>query len=539
MSAGIDPDIIEAMARPGFYPHPVDKVVQVQTHISHVFLTGGRAYKLKKPLDLGFLDFSTLEARRAACLEELELNRRLAPEIYLQVLALRQGPRGISLGPLEGGGPGEAVEYCLQMREMDQERMLDAMLDRGEVTEGHILAIAERLAAFYRVGRRGPEIDDFGRLSHITHNAEENFEQTRPHRGLAVAPGRWKAVRDYTRGFLAQHRDLFRRRVAEGRVVDGHGDLHAANINLAADGQVHIFDCIEFNRRFRFQDLACDLAFLAMELEFHGADHLARLLVAESSRRLDDPGLVEVMDFYKCYRAVVRAKVNGFILDDPAVDSTTRRHDLALARSYWRLAARYAGGGPPYFLVCFMGLMGSGKSFRARLLARLTGWDHLLSDRVRKELAGLGQGQRSYDRFGQGLYGRESSEATYRALLERAEAHLAQGQSVIVDASFVRSRWREEFVGAAEKHGAGVLLVEVFAAREVAAARLLRRERKGGSLSDGRLELLDDQAALWEDLGPLLEQGKAMRLDGGIEAEENIKELTGRLQRMGCVELSE
>lgn len=509
------------MLRPDFYPHAAGEVVHLQTHISHVFLTGELVYKVKKPLDLGFLDFSSLAARRRYCLEELRLNRRLAPEIYLAVLGIFRRDGGLTLDRLESG-QGELVEVCLQMKEMAQERMLDRMLEASAVTNDHIEAIADRLAAFYRAEKTSPEIAAFGRVAQIRHNVEENFEQTRPHVGLAVAPARWRAVRDYSLGFIEEHQGLLRQRVEQGRIIDAHGDLHAANINLPVGGGVHIFDCIEFNRRFRYQDPACDLAFLAMELEFHRRPDLSRRLVDRAARALDDPDMGRLMDFYKCYRAVVRAKVNGFVLQDSEVEPGQRRHDLGLARAYWRLAAGYTPGEPAYFLVCFMGLMGTGKSYRAAWLARATGWDLLRSDVVRKELAGLAQDQRRYEDYGRGLYNEMATRDTYGALLERAEAHLSQGLSVIVDASFKEAAWRGEFLDAARRHGAVLLMVEVTAERPVVEARLRRRQAKGADASDGRVALIDSQAAQWEDTQGLADAGVLLRLDGGREADETM-----------------
>lgn len=527
-----DPQILAAMSRRDFYPHPASAVTHIQTHISHVFLTGSLAYKLKKPLDLGFLDFATLDDRKRICLDELQLNRRLAPDIYLAVLGIFRHDGGLVLDELDSPR-GELVEVCVQMKEMDQARMLDRLLETGQVREEHIRAIARRLAAFYGAERSTPEIAAFGSVAQIRNNVAENFEQTKVHQGLAVAPARWRAVRDWSLEFIERRQDVFRNRVSEGRIIDGHGDLHAANINLEASGAVHIFDCIEFNRRFRYQDPACDLAFLAMELEFHGRPDLAALLVREAATALGDTGLLDLMDFYKCYRAVVRAKVNAFMLSDQDIEPGQRRHDLELARSYWRLAASYLPAEPSYFLVCFMGLMGTGKSYRARMLAGATGWDLLQSDHVRKELAGLQAGERGHEEYEQGLYAPEATQATYHALAERAAAHLAQGLSVIVDASFKDRDRRESFVALAREHGAGVLMVEVRTAREVVMQRLAKREEEEVAASDGRVALMDAQAAQWQDTEELRRAGLVLQMDGGLEADGNMDELLQRLKEMG------
>jgi hypothetical protein len=529
---GTPAHILEAMLQPGLYPHPVGGVEHIQTHISHVFLAGDHAYKLKKPVDLGFLDFSTLEARRRGCLDELRLNRRLCPEIYLEVLAIQAGAGGVlELVPLERGGE-PALDYCLKMRRMDQGRMMDGLLRQGGVTQEDILALAGVLADFHARAERGPAIAFHGRPEQVRINVEENFRQTEGCQEVCVAPARWQAVRDYSLGFLREQWGVLLERVERGRIVDGHGDLHSGNINLPPGGRPLVFDCIEFNTRFRQADAACDLAFLAMDLDFHGRGDLSRLLVDQYARLAGDQDALRLMDFYKCYRAVVRAKVYGFMFDDQEVPVGEKFTDLGRARAYWRLAASYAGNQPPFFLVCLMGLMGTGKSYLARALARATGWLFLNSDALRKQQAGLAPTQASPDAWGQGLYGAQAGRATYQGLMDGAQTMLAQGESIIVDASFGQASWRRAFGELAREQGARVLFVEVRAEREVVRKRLLERQAKGGSVSDGRLELMEAQAASWEDAGELL-AAHGLVVDGGAELDAKLGPILARLKEMG------
>ncbi|MFZ5585262.1 MAG: AAA family ATPase [Thermodesulfobacteriota bacterium] len=522
---------VRAMLRPEFYPHPVTAIEHVQTHISHVLLTGPYAYKVKKPVDFGFLDFSRLELRRRFCHEELRLNRRLAPEIYLAVWAVVRTGDGLALAP-DREPDADVVEYCLQMIQMDRERQMDRLLAAGGVERADVQGLAGVLAEFYQNAASGPEVEFFGRPEQVRINVEENFRQTEAFQDVSVAAGRWRAIRDYALAFLANERARLEQRVAEGRVREGHGDLHAANVNLPPGGRAIIFDCIEFNQRFRCQDAAADLAFLAMDLDFHGREDLSASLVEAYVEASGDRGLAGVLDFYKCYRAVVRAKIHGFSFDDSGQDGAYRFHDIHKARAYWRLAARYAGGGPPHFLVLVMGLMGVGKTHLAGQLMRATGWLGVNSDAVRKQLHGLAQDQRSYEAWGQGLYGAGASQATYQELWEIAQARLAMGASVVVDASFRERAWRRRFADLARAEGAGLLLVEVAAAPEVVAARLRAREASGRAVSDGRVELMAAQAAAWQP-AEAGEREHWLTVDGGAEPTGKLGPVLARLESLG------
>jgi predicted kinase len=414
---------------------------------------------------------------------------------------------------------------------MDAERMMDSLLSRGRVGPGDAVALAGALAEFYASARRGPEVDQFGRPAAVAMNSEENFRQTENYRGVSVSSARWRFIRDYSQGFLEDNRAFFLRRVEQGRIVDGHGDLHSGNINLPAGAPPLIFDCIEFNQRFRFQDAACDLAFLAMDLEFQGREDLARVLVETYASLSGDRDLPRVLNFYKCYRAVVRAKVHGFELDDPGLPGEQKFTDLGKARAYFRLAARYAGTEPPFFMVCFMGLMGTGKTYLGRELCRRTGWPHLQSDRVRKQMAGLAPKDANRDPWGRGLYSPQRTDETYQALWEGARARLAQGGDVVVDASFNREDRRLRFLDLAQEFGAQALLVQVTAEPEVAAARLARRSR-GASISAGRPEIRERQARDWRGFSDRTEK-HVLRIDGGKPLEEKMNIIEGKLKELG------
>jgi len=510
-------DIVAALQEPGFYPHPVDRVDFIQTHISAVFLTGGLVYKLKKPVDFGFLDFTSLEKRRHYCQEELRLNRRLAPSVYLRVEPINWDGARLSLG-----GPGQAVDYVVVMRQLQARLMGLEVLARGELGPGHIRGLVELLAPFYQQAATGPGVDEHGGLETVRFNTEENFQQTEAYVGLCLSRERFEEIRDYTRRFLEENRDLLARRAAQGRIRECHGDLHLANICFE-DPPV-VFDCIEFNERFRCSDVAADLAFLAMDLDFQGLPDLSRLLIEGYVARSGDKELIKLIDFYKCYRAYVRAKIHSFTFDDPGVPGPAKAANLELARRYFALAQTCAGGLSRPALVVVYGLMGTGKSALGRWLHTDRGWLVLRSDAVRKMLSGLPQRQRVHQPFNQGLYSPEMSARTYAHMFERAEGFLRAGQSIVLDASFHDQARRREAAELAGRCGARLLFLQTVCRPEEQRRRLEERQA-GASTSDGRVEIMAAQAAAFEPAGPA-EDGRrrAVATDGPKEATRALAE---------------
>jgi len=331
-------DIPTALLDPRAYPEPTSRVELVQTHISWIFLTDRFAYKVKKPVDLGFLNFTTLRRRHFYLHQELALNRRLCPEIYLEVLPIVEDKRGLRLG-----GRGHPVDYALKMVRMPQERMMDEVADRGELRREHLERIIERLVPFYEQAATGPRINKFGEPAIIHFNHQENFSRTAGLVGEMLSPELFTGIQAFSWGFLKKNRQLFLRRIREGRIRDCHGDLHMKNICLA-DG-VYIYDCIEFNPRFRYGDVAADIDFLAMDLDFHGYRELSRYFVEGFAQASRDPELLKILDFYKCYRAYVRGKINAFVAQDPEQNPESREQAGELARAYFALAGEYAQEG--------------------------------------------------------------------------------------------------------------------------------------------------------------------------------------------------
>ncbi len=329
------PDYIQTLLDPAIYPHPVEAVELVQTHISFVLLAGDFVYKFKKPVNFGFLDFSTLEKRKQCCEQELILNRRLCPDIYLGLVRVT-----VDNGTLVLDGRGEVVEYGVKMVRMPEDRMMGRIIERGELNRDHILSLVDVLVPFYERADRNAEIDGYGSAEAVAVNVLENFDQTREFiGGGALKPEQFDRISSYARSFLARE-ELFDARIEKGRIRDCHGDLYSANICLA--DKVYIYDCIEFNRRFRYCDVASDVAFLAMDLDFHGLQDLSALFIEEFCKKSGDDTLTGMLTFYACYRAYVRGKIGLFTAGDPSVDEKVKEKNLDMARRYFVLAEQYA-----------------------------------------------------------------------------------------------------------------------------------------------------------------------------------------------------
>jgi aminoglycoside phosphotransferase family enzyme/predicted kinase len=475
------PPLIRALLRPSAYPHPVERVRLAQTHISYVLLAGEHVYKIKKPVNFGFLDFSTLAKRRYYCQQEVLLNSRLCPDAYLGVLPIRQEGDRISLE-----GKGRVVEYAVHMRRLPAERMMDQLLAEGKVTPAMVRQIADRLAGFHGEAESSPRIARYGDWA-VRYAWDENLRQWADYIGQTITEEQDRALRAYGETFFAQRRALLSSRVEELRIRDCHGDLRSDAVCFE-DG-LCIFDCIEFNRRFRYTDVAGDVGFLAMDLDYRGHPELARAFVDRYVEASGDEGLRGVIDFYKCYRACVRGKVEGFRLSQPEVAASERRSALRAARRYFDLACRYAGSLPPPLLVITCGATASGKSTLARHLGETAGFEVISSDVVRKELAGVEPSDRHFEPFRGGIYSPEFTDRTYGALLESAREALAEGRSVIVDASFIRRDYRRRARRLAREAGAQFVCLELAASDAAVRRRLARRLRQGGDPSDARWEI--------------------------------------------------
>ncbi len=490
--------LLDAMKLPAFYPHAPKSVGMVQTHVSWVFLAEGLVYKVKKPVNLGFLDFSDLKKRRFFCEEELRLNRRLAPDVYLKVAPIHLS----ASGRYNLEGDGRVAEYAVVMKRLPEEGMGDHLLVEGELTEEILDRTAQTLAAFHAAAPTGGEVDEAGSVAAIRRNNEENFALMERYVGPVLTRLQFRFLSAYAERFLARHAALFKKRVAAGRIRDGHGDLHLENLCIV-DGRPVIFDCIEFSPRFRFGDVAGEAAFLCMDLDFAGAPDLARSFAESYARAAGDPDLFALLPFYKFYRACVRGKVLCLRTDDIALSDADRRTAWTRACCYFDFAFTYAARFEKPTLIIMCGLMGTGKSALARELAATTESRLLRSDVVRKEILGIAPTARRNDPYGEGAYDEETTARTYEALFREAALILRSGGSVILDASFKSSVERRKAVETAEAAGADFFAVVCECPETEVKRRLAARAQNGGDPSDGRVELFGIQKCRFEDVSDI------------------------------------
>jgi hypothetical protein len=329
------PSLKRSLLNPDIFPDRPESVGFTETHISLLFFTGTHVYKLKKPVDFGFLDFTTLEKRKFFCEQEVKLNRRLSSGIYLGVVQINDDGKRISLN-----GEGEVVEYAVQMKQIPEELLMDKLLKKGRLTREMIERVSERLARFYSVADMNETIKSFAEPERVKQDTDENFIQTEKYIGETIPGDIYEEIRNRTNRFFKERKDLFHRRIAADRIRDCHGDLRLEHIFWGEE--VSIFDCIEFNERFRYTDVAADIAFLAMDLDYQGREDLTPPLIRTYIEASGDRDIPEVLDFYKCYRAYVRGKVESFRLDDPNIPEDEKKEALKRARRYFDLAHRYS-----------------------------------------------------------------------------------------------------------------------------------------------------------------------------------------------------
>jgi len=495
--------LIEELGQPRAYRARVEAVEVRQTHISVVFLAGAYAYKIKKPVNLGFLDFSALQKRRHFCHEEVRLNRRLAPSVYLGVVPVSRDDTGVRME-----GEGEAIEWAVKMERLPDQSTLRALLECQKVRADFIPDLARRIAAFHALAERGKHVASYGRFEVVAGNARENFDQSESQVGAAVSRSAFDRLRFLTEEALDRHRGLIDLRADRGLPCDTHGDLRLDHIYLlpgrAPPDDLAIIDCIEFNERFRFADPVADIAFLVMDLLFHGHKDVARTLAEEYFRAAGDDEGRELLPFYVAYRSAVRGKVRGFESREKEVRESERGAALARARGHWLMAlAELETPARRPCLLLIGGLPGTGKSTLARALSERAGFSLIRSDVVRKQLARLTPEESARSSYAEGIYTPEWTDRTYAECLAGAEQMLVEGKRVIIDASFGSDQKRRDFLELAERLRLARLFMICRTDMDTMRKRLSARR---GDASDADGSIAPAAAERWEPVGPLTSQ---------------------------------
>ncbi|MGV8917776.1 MAG: AAA family ATPase [Pseudomonas sp.] len=475
--------LIAALQNPALYPHPVDSFQLIETHISWVLLTGTYAYKIKKPVNFGFLDFTSLPSREFFCGEELRLNQRLTEGLYLEVLPIT----GTAEAP-QIGGDGPVIEYALKMRQFPNSQLLSTLQANGELTTAQIDELATLIAEFHLRAPHVPQEHVQGTPDAVMAPVLQNFEQIRPLISDKADLLQLDALQAWAETSFERLKGLFIQRKAEGFTRECHGDIHLGNATVI-DGKVVIFDCIEFNEPFRFTDVYADIGFLAMDLEDRGLKCLSRRLISQYLELTGDYQGLDLLNFYKAYRALVRAKIALF--SQPAdADALQRANTLKQYRNFANLAESYSAI-PARFMAITHGVSAVGKSHVAMRLVEALGAIRLRSDVERKRLFTANTD----------LYGADASAATYARLHQLADSILRAGFPVVVDATYLKREQRDAAASVAEASGAPFLILDCDAPKAVIAQWLAQRQAENVDPSDATMDVIEAQQASREALG--------------------------------------
>lgn len=486
--------LLAALREPACYPHTAGAVDLIETHISWVFLAGDYAYKIKKPVDLGFLDFSTLEKRRFYCEEELRLNRRTAAELYLAVVPIAESPGGPRVG-----GTGKAIEYALKMRRFPQEVLADSLARRRELRAAQVDAIAAAIAAFHATIPAAAPDADYGSPERVAAPALANFEQLGKLVTDPAESARLAELRTWTVGESARLREVFAARKRGGFVRECHGDLHLGNV-VFLDGRPVPFDCIEFSPELRWIDVMNEVAFLVMDLLEHRLDAAAWRFLNAYLQETGDYAGMRVLRYYLVYRAMVRAMIACIRSQQPGAGEAVQGRAHREYGEYLALAGSLAAS-VRSSLVLMHGLSGSGKTTVAQKMLEAFGAVRVRSDVERKRLHGLAAGARTHARAFGGIYAPEATRLTYQRLRQAARDVVESGYDVIVDAAFLRRAEREEFRALALELGASFLIASCRASEAELRSRVARREAAMSDASEAGVSVLESQLATQESLG--------------------------------------
>ena len=512
-------ELVSFLEVPASYPHGPPEVRSIQTHISWVFIAPPFVFKVKKAVNLGFLDFSTLEKRRHFCQRELELNRRLCPSVYLDIVPIYKSASGFSFK-----AEGAIAEYSVRMRQLPDGWFLSELLVKRFVGENEINRVISCLDRFYESETSTPEIEQWGTPEKLKISTDENFLQVEPFVGRTISPAAFETIRHFTNHFYAANEKLFRERVQQHRIRDCHGDLHLDHIHITPEATT-TFDCIEFNDRFRFIDIANDLAFLAMDFDFEGRSDLGNLLLRNAAREFGDDGILKVSDFYKCYRAFVRGKVQS--IQGISMKTTTLEEHAEQAARYFRLALRYAVSGSEPFVLAVIGRVGTGKTAVAKQLGNELDLPVFSSDEIRKTLAGIPLTERTAAERRDDVYSEQMTEQTYKELLVKGLTALKTHGGVVLDATFSSQANRELLRQECAKAEVYLQVIELDANTGKIERRLRARDQSVSEISDARLEDFEKLNSAYEPPSELVPG--LIRISTGNAVSDAVKMILLRL----------
>ncbi len=468
-----------------------------ETHISWVILCGEFAYKIKKPVNFGFLDFSSLELRRHFCEEELRLNRRFSPELYLAVVPITRSEQG---PVIDGVGP--PIDYAVKMRRFREEQLLDAIAARKELDEKLLRALARELARLHEIlpaCHPDPDGSDPGTPAALHQAIEQNFQQIRDYALPAAQLLQLQAVQQWSQQRYGELLPVMLQRARAGKVIDGHGDAHLGNIAVV-DGAVRLFDCIEFNASFRIMDSISEIAFLSMDMDARGYHEASRRLLTDYLEYSGDYAALQVLSFYRCYFAMVRAKVN-LLRESIHSEDITTTHGYREFLRYLELALSCTQPGR-MFLAITHGLSGSGKSTIASALVARSGAVRIRSDVERKRLAGMAPEQRSEPQQRDALYSAAMSRKTFSRLEELAGIVTSAGFPVIIDATFLHRSTRDSFRQLARRLSVPFVIVDCIAQPDQLRQRLTERARDARDASEADVAVMEQQLVSVQALAP-------------------------------------
>ncbi|WGZ95536.1 MAG: AAA family ATPase [Candidatus Thiothrix putei] len=497
MSSPTSDTLWAAMRNPAFYPHTTHNIQVIHTHISTIFLTGEFAYKIKKPVNFGFLDFTQLAARQHFCEEEIRLNRRLAPQLYLEVVPIVQIGNTFQLDPATLNAGSTVVEYAVKMRQFDPTQQLDRLLSAGLLAVEQVDNIATRLAQFHQQAEVAPTESPWGKPANILTPMQQNFTLLRQQLSDTALLRRLSLLEDWTQQEYSRCHAHLSQRQQKGHIRACHGDLHLGNIALI-DGEITFFDGIEFSEALRWIDTASDCAFLLMDLEDKGKPAWANRLLNIWLTETGDYAALSILRFYKVYRAMVRAKVHALRLTQ-VEDAAARADCLHHCVNYLNLAASYTQASHPALLITH-GLSGSGKSWGCRPLVEQLGYIQLRSDVERKRLAAMQATENSSAGLNQDLYSDDMSIRTYEHLAELATLALQSGYSVVIDATFLSIEQRQRFRTLAAQQHVAFLILHFSGTPAQLAANITRRQQAGNDASDADIAVLQQQLTHYKPL---------------------------------------